>query len=283
MSDLQALKTEYLALLDSQLDADQRAWLSTQCRSILEAPSPEDALLNASAAARRQCGDSLLKAHASTELSLTEAARLVLILTACTDLDGPERDTLLKNFYRYGDEFEKATLLKNLYQLDTQGALLQLTLQACRVNSLLIFNAIALNNPYPAAHFPELNWNQLVLKSAFQKLDLNAIAGFDERRNSALSHMCLDYAEELELADREPIPSLWRGIVLNDVDEKGCDFFARYLRHADTAHRRGILKSLSSQRTESQQALIALQPKLSEGLQREDDADCRALLTTLLK
>ena len=79
-------------------------------------------------------------------------------------------------------------------------------IDACRTNILPLFESIACENPYPAAFFPERNFNQLVLKAMFNGIALRRIVGLDRRRNAELSRMATDYAAERTAADR-PVPA----------------------------------------------------------------------------
>uniref|UniRef100_UPI00258F5AA1 EboA domain-containing protein n=1 Tax=Algoriphagus sp. TaxID=1872435 RepID=UPI00258F5AA1 len=91
--------------------------------------------------------------------------------------------------------------------------LLTRAIDGCRTNMTLIFDAIALNNPYPPAHFPEANWNQLVLKSIFMQRPIYRIQQLDERRNQALAEIASDFAHERWAAGRPVMPELWRLVV----------------------------------------------------------------------
>ena len=65
-----------------------------------------------------------------------------------------------------------------------------------------MFEALACENPYPAAHFPERNFNQMVLKALFNSIELSRIDGLSGRRNAELSRMARDYAAERRAAGR---------------------------------------------------------------------------------
>jgi hypothetical protein len=79
---------------------------------------------------------------------------------------------------------------------------LPIVIDACRTNIEPLFEAIACENPYPAAHFPERNFNQVVLKAMFNGIALARIVGLAGRRNAELARMATDYAAERTAAGR---------------------------------------------------------------------------------
>lgn len=81
--------------------------------------------------------------------------------------------------------------------------------EGVRSNMTVVFNAIALHNPYPAAYLDEIAWNQMVLKAVFVGSPLHAIQGIDRRANPALAQMLVDYARERRAANRPVTPELY--------------------------------------------------------------------------
>ena len=71
-----------------------------------------------------------------------------------------------------------------------------------------VFEAVALGNPYPAAHLADPAWNQLVLKGFFTGADIGRIVGLEGRRNPELGRMLADYARERRAAHRPIDPRL---------------------------------------------------------------------------
>lgn len=71
-------------------------------------------------------------------------------------------------------------------------------------------NAVACNNPYPAAYLDEPAWNQMVLKAIFTDNPLDEIIGIDERANADLAKTLSDYAHERWAAGRFLNPLVWR-------------------------------------------------------------------------
>jgi hypothetical protein len=87
-----------------------------------------------------------------------------------------------------------------------------------RSNISSVFNAVALENPYPAEYFEEGPWNQLVLKAIFIGSPLHRIYGLDQRTNPTLARILSDFAHERWAAKRPVTPELWRcvGPFLNE-------------------------------------------------------------------
>jgi hypothetical protein len=77
---------------------------------------------------------------------------------------------------------------------------------ACRTSVQSVFEGICCENPYPAAHFPPLNFNQMVLKALFTEASLDRIVGLAARITPELARMAGDYASERRAAGRS-VPS----------------------------------------------------------------------------
>jgi hypothetical protein len=75
-----------------------------------------------------------------------------------------------------------------------------------------VFNAVALDNPFPAEQFEENAWNQMVLKCCFVGSPLHRVVGLDRRANAMLAQMLVDYAHERWAASRTLTPELWRPV-----------------------------------------------------------------------
>lgn len=104
--------------------------------------------------------------------------------------------------FEQGDAREQQSFLRAIALWPEASAFLPGAIDACRTNIIPVFEALACENPYPSAHFPERNFNQMVLKAMFNAIALERIAGLRDRRNAELSRMARDYAAERTAAGR---------------------------------------------------------------------------------
>ena len=129
------------------------------------------------------------------------------------------------NIIQVADTGELETFLKYLVLLPNPEAYKQTAVEALRTNIAIIFDAISLNNPYPAKYFNDQQWNQMYLKAAFMERDLSQIESVDERANEDLTRIISDYAHERWAASRKIDPMFWRPVskflneeLLNDMN-----------------------------------------------------------------
>lgn len=150
--------------------------------------------------------------------SLLQIARIYLLSTVLEqDLDfyTPKVATIIE----VADTGELETFLKYLVLLPNPEAYKNTAVEALRTNIATIFDAIALNNPYPATYFNEQQWNQMYLKAAFMERDLGKIESIDQRANEDLARIISDYAHERWAAKRKVDPLFWRPVptFLNEI------------------------------------------------------------------
>jgi hypothetical protein len=202
-----------LGLLESRLDSTAREWLSRAGTATSGNGLDDSALLEAFSLAGRRLGQKPLEATGDTLAglglslapdTLTPALlrRMALLLRAQARLEPERYEALVAACYRSGDNAERQAVLKALPLLDRPERFLELARDACRTHVQPVFEAIACENPYPAAYFSEPAFNQLALKAVFTGVPLARVVGLERRRNPELARMAADYASERKAAGR---------------------------------------------------------------------------------
>jgi hypothetical protein len=131
-----------------------------------------------------------------------ELARAALLLAASEALPAEEHTGVVEEAFRKGDNVERSALLKSLALLPESQRFLKTATEASRTEVQEVFEAIACENAYPAMHFPELNFNQLVLKALFLEVPLARVHEWQPRCNLELARMVSDYEAERVAASR---------------------------------------------------------------------------------
>jgi hypothetical protein len=131
-----------------------------------------------------------------------ECGRALLLLAALEKTPAPEQLAVVEDLYRTGEIRERQAVLRALAYLPDPERFTALAVDSVRANVVSELEAIACENPFPARHFPEPAFNQLVMKSLFNGISLRRIEGFDGRRSSELVRMVSGYASERRAAGR---------------------------------------------------------------------------------
>ena len=202
----------YAAVVRRRCSAQGREWLDRALQRITP-PLDAAAFQTAYAGASRRIGGEPVvveadeaSAGASDGQPLDEVARTALLLRALECLPPAGHAAFVDEVYRRGDSREQAALLRALCLLPAPERFLATAVEACRTNVRAVFEAIACRNPYPARHFPEPSFNQMVLKVLFVELPLGSVVGLGGRTTAELRRMAEDYARERRAAGR-PVPS----------------------------------------------------------------------------
>jgi len=146
-----------------------------------------------------------LASAARPHFTLTDWTRLLLVLRALEHLPPAAGPAFVLRTYESGEIGEQESVLRTLSLLPEPARFTETGVAACRTNAKRVFEAIACDNPFPAAHFPELNFNQLVMKAVFIEAPVARVEGLAARRNPELLRMARDYASERRAAAR-PVP-----------------------------------------------------------------------------
>jgi len=134
-----------------------------------------------------------------------DLARLWLLLGALWVVPVGEQASWMLGLFEAGEIGEQVSILRVLAALPDPARFVEIGEQACRHNSLDVFEAIVAENPFLAAHFPELSFNQAVMKAIFLQVSLRRIEDLEPRITPELSRMAAGYASERRAAGR-PVP-----------------------------------------------------------------------------
>jgi len=208
-------------LVERRLEPAAREWLARTCAAAGVEPS-RGALLETFTAATRRLGRSPLAPTEEEIARLAEAGvswpigtggvdeigRVLLLIAAATHWPETELEALVEECYRSGDGAERQAVLRALPLLPAPERFLEIAVDACRSHIQPLFEAVACENPYPAFYFPELNFNQMVLKALFTGVALARILGLEGRITPELGRMAADYASERRAAGRSVPPDI---------------------------------------------------------------------------
>jgi hypothetical protein len=206
--------------LEASAEPASGTWLAEQAEKIKSSSSPNSFFLAFSRASRyfkrevvswkEESALPVFEGVDPTAWDSLQVARIYLVLQLS---ENEAWQAILQQLFETGDMYEQQALYAALPLFPNAEGLLPRAIEGCRTNMSVVFDAIALRNPYPSRFFPEANWNQLVLKAIFMQRPLYLIQDLDRRRNAALAAMATDFAHERWAAGRAVMPEVWRLLV----------------------------------------------------------------------
>ena len=225
---------ELSKILGDSLSEETHAWIEDKLDRIIESKSARELYLCYSLIAgkihpetkpeTRGVNHELAEYLVAQEADLLQIARIYLLIRVL-ESDKEYFSAKVANLIQVADTGELVTFLKFLILLPDAGDFNQVGVEALRTNIGIIFDAIALNNPYPSKYFNDQQWNQMYLKAAFMERNLGEIIDVEKRANSDLARIISDYAHERWAASRNIDPLFWRpvaqfleGVLLQDMD-----------------------------------------------------------------
>lgn len=209
------------AWLARQASADALTWLEERTEKI--AAGEQRTLFLSFGMAPRKVGkadlqlsdDDLKQAEAArpgwqpNDWTLDQTARTLLLLSY-PSTDQERFVETLDQLFAAGEVGELVALYQAIPVLPHPNVHVLRAAEGLRTNIPAVFRSIAHGNPYPAERLEEGRWNQMVLKALFIDLQLDPIVGLDQRANTTLMRMLIDYAHERWAAGRNVSPELWR-------------------------------------------------------------------------
>jgi hypothetical protein len=202
-----------------------------------------------------------LKPHLWT---LAQAARILMLVSLPHDsID--EYTGILDNLFSAADVDELVALYSALPLLPYPDKHIFRAQEAIRSNMTIVFDSAALNNPFPAMHFDENSWNQMVLKAVFIGRSINDICNFDQRRNEKLAKMLVDYARERWAAKRPVTPELWRAVG-PFLTERSIEVMKKLFESNDPLNNQAAALACAESNDERVQKLLHQNPNLEKAI-----------------
>jgi hypothetical protein len=201
-------------ILTTRLPEDAASWFRQALHKVRAKGEATDAFLIMWSGAGRRLGQARIEAPTEEE---KDEARLpffpegwgadelgrTLLLQAALAARLPEAHAALVNeLFVTGDLRERQAVLRALPHLPAPERFLTVAVEAVRNNAVSVLEAIACENAYPARHFPEEAFNQMVLKCLFCEVSLLRVRDLARRVTPELRRMVEAYANERRAAGR---------------------------------------------------------------------------------
>ena len=266
-------QTLLLDWLKTRLAPEALGWLEEKA-ALLATGAPDKTIFTSFGACVRHAG----KVALSLDDAALEAARAavpdwdpsdwttdqtarIFLLTALPA--GPKSAKLMDQMWQTADVGEAVALQKALAVLAYPEGHMARAREAIRSNIQAVFESITLRNPYPALHFDNVGWNQMVVKTFFVNAPLARVVGLDRRVNPPLSRMLADLAHERWAAGRPLAPDLWR-CVGPCADERGLADLKQVLTTGAPIDKRAAALALKNCPDPKAASILALDPALAE-------------------
>jgi hypothetical protein len=208
-------------VLTSRLSEDAASWFRQAVHKVRAKGEATDAFLIMWSGAGRRLGQAAIEAPTAAEHADLEGRRLpffpagwgadelgrTLLLQGALAARLPEAHAALVNeLFTTGDLRERQAVLRALPHLPAPERFLAVAVEAVSNNAASVIEAIACENPFPARHFPEEAFNQMVVKCLFCELRLGRVHDLARRVTPELRRVVAAYASERRAAGR-PVPA----------------------------------------------------------------------------
>lgn len=191
-----------------------------------------------------------------------QTARVILVLEAFSE-NAEKWFGDMEKLFESADIHEQEALYAALPIYPSQEKFIKRAAEGLRSNMTSVFDAIALNNPYPADYLSEQAWNQMVLKAIFMQRPLYRIVGVEQRQNVNLATTLVDYIHERWSAGRNVIPELWR-FLSPFVNEEIVGLLEKVVEKGDVLEKYAAALACHESDNLAAKELLGKQPELKE-------------------
>ena len=195
--------------------------------------------------------------------AISQTARVYLILHLPHE-DPAFFQSEIEKLFSTADMGEQIALYSSLAIIPHPELFPSRAAEGIRTNIQGVFDAIALDNPFPADYLSEAAWNQMVLKAAFMDRPIYRIVGLEKRANPTLAKIISDFAHERWSAGRSVSPEFWRTFGPHLLPEMISDV-ERLLEDENILQRQAGFLVCSASKLPEAKALLANRSNLAEG------------------
>ncbi|RZS96403.1 EboA domain-containing protein [Cecembia calidifontis] len=271
-------KDYLIELLSHQAESDSMNWLKSQCKEINNSAKAMKLFLAFGKAskyfdkstlrlnhAQAKEAEKIRKGFTPSAWDKLQTARTVLILSFPQQDEGLWFKTM-NQLFETGDMQELKSLYAALPIYPFQDKLTDRAIEGLRTNMTLVFDAVALDNPYPSEYFDERAWNQMLLKAVFMQRPLFLIQNADQRSNENLASILIDFAHEKWAAGRNVMPELWR-YVAPFLDDSRLKDIEKVLNSADMLEKQAALLACHQSSFPKAKAYLSKYPAIQKDIE----------------
>jgi hypothetical protein len=200
-------------VLTTRVSEEAATWFRQALKTVRSKGEATDAFLILWSGAGRRLGQGRIEAPTADEVDGkvpffplgwgTDEFGRVLLLQAALGARLPEAHAALVNeLFETGDLRERQAVLRALPHLPAPERFAPVGVEAVRNNAVSVIEAIACENPFPARHFSEEAFNQLILKCLFCDISLERVIDLRKRVTPELRRMVEGYVKERRAAGR---------------------------------------------------------------------------------
>lgn len=278
--DNEKIKIILYRWISAEIPDKGREWLSGKLEQLAADPSERNLFIAFGAAPRflgkqplhlseadRQQATALRPGWNPSHWTTDQATR-VLLLLSLPNQDPDKLVNTLNRLFSTAEVGELTALYLSLPLLPYPEQHRFRATEGFRTNMNVVFNALALDNPYPAEYLDEAAWNQMVLKALFIGTPLHRIHEVDTRTNPTLARILADFAHERWAAKR-PVPvELWRMVGPYLDSNTLPDIEKLFAQGTETEQQAAALACAAAAFEPAKQLLQTQRPDLREKIER---------------
>jgi hypothetical protein len=276
--DKEKVKSFLLEVLKENVDSKSIEWLLQQKEKIAMEASYLKFYMAFSQASRyfkkqllslsekdKEKANQLVKGFSPASWDQLQAARSYLLLHF-EENDPSTWVKALNKLFETADMHEQQSLYAAIPLMPFQKEMTERAIEGLRTNISSVFDAVALNNPFPSKYFDERAWNQMVIKAVFLQRPLYQIQNANIRANHNLAKILTDFAHERWAAGRKVMPELWR-FVGPYIDGENITDIKKVFDSGDLLHKKAALLACSLSDFSEAKKLLEQYPDLKAAIQ----------------